>query len=590
MEFKNSDGAAAARTVCWSLHLCPSNEYPRSHRIPSEKHFVIRRFQYMFWRHLAAVCIWLFSMTMPAASQPVSSQEAIYQYAVTQAHRMTYLWIPPDCASVRGLIVAFANLTERQWLEDPAVRKVAERQCLGIVWIGPGDDSILNADMKLGAGEALQATFSALARVSGFPELEFAPVIPTGHSAHGQFAWRFAQWAPERTIAALPIKTVPLPGNLNLPGIPLLYLVGETTEWPEYRDGRIGDRDFFWPHVRESALRLRQANPENLIGVVTDPGGGHFDWSPADGRLVALFIEKACLTRLPNHTSEHAPVHLRPITANQGWLTDSSGVQPDRWPPEPYAHYRGNASQAYWFFDREMAEAAVRFNGDRVARKHQMLTFEQDGALLPVATQGFAALKFEPDADGITFKLKPAFLPAIPPELIGAGTPLGHAEGPIHLEVITGPAEQLAPDTFRIEMGRGDESGDIWIEEENDGNREFRKAVQPGKLTIPARLTEGIPQQIQFDPTPDLRPTAGPVLLHASSTSGLPVRFFVNYGPARVKGDRLVLSEIPKYARFPIEVEVIAYQWGRLADKSGPGIQTAEPISRKFRIEINPHR
>ena len=216
-----------------------------------------------------------------------------------------------------------------------------------------------------------------------------------------------------------------------------------------------------------------------------------------------------------------------------------------------------------------------------------MLTFEQDGALLPVATQGFAALKFEPESDGITFKLKPAFLPAIPPELVRAGTPLGHADGPIHLKVITGPAEQLGPDTFRVAMGRGDER-DIWIEEENDGNQEFRKAVQPGKLSIPARLTEGTPQQIHFDPIPDLRPTAAPIPLHASSTSGLPVRFFVNYGPAIAKGDRLVLNEIPKYARCPIEVEVIAYQWGRLADEFGPAIQTAEPISRKFRIEINP--
>jgi hypothetical protein len=525
---------------------------------------------------------------MMTAFWPVRAEEPIYQFAVTQANRTTYLWIPPQCASVRGLIVAFANLTERQWLQDPAVRAVAVRQCLGIVWIGPGDESILNADMKPEAGQALQETFRALAHASGFPELEFAPVIPTGHSAHGQFAWRFAEWAPERTIAALPIKTIPLPGKLDLPGIPLLYLVGETTEWPQYRDGRIGDRDFFWPRVRDSALRLRQANPGNLIGVATDPGGGHFDWSRADGRLIALFIDKACAARLPRKSSGPGPVHLRSLKASEGWLADTGGVQPDRWPPAAYAKYWGNASQSYWFFDREMAEAAVGFNGDRVTRKHQMLTFEQDGALLPVAVQGFAPLKFEPEADGITFRLKPAFVQAIPPELICAGTPLGRADGPIRLTVIAGPAEQLAPDTFRVAMGRGNDGGDIWIEEQNDGDRQFRKAVQPGKLSIPPRLTEGAPQQIHFDPIPDLRPAATPMLLHASSTSGLPVRFFVNYGPARIAGNRLVISEVPKYARCPIEVEVIAYQWGRPANQFGAAIQSAEPISRKFQIEINP--
>lgn len=526
------------------------------------------------------------TVVLMARSNPLSADDAIYQYAVTVAHRTTYLWVPPHCPSVRGLIVAFANLTERQWLEDPSVRGVAAQECLGIVWIGPGDESILNADMKPGAGQALQDTFKALAHVSGFSELEFAPVISTGHSAHGQFAWRFAEWAPERTIAAIPIKTVPLPKNLDLPGIPMLYLVGETTEWPQYRDGRIGDRDFFWPRVRASALRMREANPENLVGVVTDPGGGHFDWSPADGKLLALFIEKACLARLPQYAPEHGPVHLHPITADRGWLTDSGGVQPDHWPPAPYAQYRGSARDAYWFFDREMAEAAARFAGDRVTRKKQMLTFEQDGALLPVARQGFAALKFEPERDGIIFRLNPVFLPLIPPELVGAGTPLGHADGPIRLMVITGPAKQIGLDTFRVSMRRGDDGGDIWIEEENDGNRIYRKEVQPGKLEIPSRLTEGTPQQIHFEPIPDMRLTAAPIHLRAWSTSGLPVRFYINYGPAQIVGDRLTVTQFPRFARCPIEVEVIAYQWGRMADKFGPAIQSAESVSRKFRIDV----
>lgn len=517
-------------------------------------------------------------------STPLPAEDAVYQYAITQAHRTTYLWVAPDCKSVRGLIVAFANLTERQWLEDPSVRRVSEKECLGIVWIGPGDESALNADMKPGAEEALRETFRALAKVSGFSEIEFAPVISTGHSAHGQFAWRFAESAPQRTIAAIAIKTVPFPQNLDVPGIPMLYLVGETTEWPEYRDGRPGDRDVFWPRVRASALRLREANPENLIGVVTDPGGGHFDWSPPDGKLLALFIEKACLARLPKNSPGPGLVHLRSISANQGWLTDAAGVQPDTWPPAPYALYRGNATQAYWFFDREMAVAAASFDGDRVAREKQMLTFDQDGALLPVAKEGFARLKFEPEKDGITFRLKPAFLPKVPPELVGSGRALGHAGGPIHLQVITGPAEQVGPETFRIAMRRGDDGGDIWIEEQNGGNREYRKAVQPGKLTIPARLTAGSPQKIRFEPIPDLSPASGPIRLRASSTSGLPVRFYIDYGPARLEGERLALTQVPQFARCSIEVEVIAYQWGRMADQFGPAVETAEPVSRRFRV------
>jgi len=229
-----------------------------------------------------------------------------------------------------------------------------------------------------------------------------------------------------------------------------------------------------------------------------------------------------------------------------------------------------------------MALAPDAFNGDRVKRRKEILTFDQDGRLLPVAKQGFAPLKLEPEVDGITFKLKPAFLTAVPPELIGAGTPLGHANGPIHLSVITGPAEQIGPEAFRVAMGRGDNGGDIWIEEQQDGNAELRKSVQPGRLHIPARLTEGTTQSIRFDPIADVRPSSAPILLHAASTSGLPVRLYVEYGPAQIAGDRLILTQIPRYAMRPVEVKVVAYQWGRMKNGDSPAIQTANPIARTF--------
>lgn len=528
---------------------------------------------------------WLLLVSIVTVNSGVvfAAPEAVYQYSVPVAHRTAYLWIPPVCPAIRGVLVAFANLSERQWLEDPAIRAESARQCLGILWIGPGDESILNADLKPGAGEALQQMFRDFAAKSGFAELEFVPVIPTGHSAHGQFAWRFAQWAPERTVAAIPIKTVPLPPDLDLPGIPLLYVVGETTEWPQYRDGRPGDRDFFWPEVRDSALKLRHLDPENLVAVATDPGSGHFDWSASGGELVALYIEKACSYRLPAHSPSHGPVALRPLRADSGWLTDAAGVQPDKFPPAAYANYSGNPGDAYWFFDRELALATAAFNGDRVQRRKQMLTFEQDGQLLPVAKQGFAPIKFEPEPDGITFKLVPAFLPAVPGELIGAGTPLGHAGGEIHLKVITGPAEQIGPDEFRIAMRRGNNGGEIWIEEQQDGDAEFRKAVQPGRVQFPARLTDGTPQSIQFDPIPDLKSSSSAIVLHARSTSGLPVRFYVEYGPAQVVGDRLILTEVPEFAKLPMEVKVIAYQYGYAAQSGGAlAVQTAEPVARTF--------
>lgn len=514
-----------------------------------------------------------------------TSYAAVYQYAVPVADRTAYLWIPSNCRFVRGVIISFDNLTERKWLEDPYIREAASQECLGEVWLGHGSDAVVGIEMKSGSGEALLQMLRDFAEASGFRELAYAPVIAMGHSAHGPFAWNFAEWAPERTIAAIPVKTYPLPEQLQLKGVPLLYVVGETTEWPQYRDGRRGDRNFFWPVVQQSALQLRKQQADIPLGVATEPGGGHFDWSEAQARLIALYLRKACQYRLPLHFPKDAPPKLRPLDIKRGWLTDARGLEPDRYPPAPYSLYIGRREEAYWSFDRETALAMTAFNGDRKKRKTQMLTFRQDGKLLPVAKQGFAALKFEAEEDGVSFVLHPDFLSEVPEDLVGAGEPLGHAEGPIRLSVITGPVEQLGPNRFRLAMDRGNSGADLWIQEEQRGDNEYRKAVQPGKIHLPERFTAGQAQTIDFAPIPNQVWGSASIPLRAISNAGLPVRFFVEYGPAEVREDKLVLTQVPQRATKDIPVKVIAYQWGRLpGGKDKPAVQSALPVARYFQV------
>jgi hypothetical protein len=499
---------------------------------------------------------------------------------VLEGDRRVYLWVPPACRNVRGLVVAFKNLTEQRWLEDPIVRGAASEECLGVVWIGAGRRSSLSADMGPGAGDAFLAMQRDLAQASGFPEIANAPIIPTGHSAQGQFAWRFAEWAPERTIAAIPIKTVPLPANLDLHGVPLLYVVGQTTEWPQYRDGRIGDRDFFWPNVRRSALALRTAHPDAVIAVAVDPGGGHFDWSDSLARLLALYIHKACASRLPPSGAKSGPTPLRALSYQSGWLLDSAGMDADRFKPAPVKNYTGIPGEAYWVFDRETADSVERVQGDRIARKKQMLSFNQGSRILPVAVQGFAALAFEPDSDGITFHLDPAYLASTPNQLVNGGNALGHADEAIHLSDITGPIIQTGPYTFAFALSR--ESGsDGWIEEEANQTAEYRKAVQPGKITLNG-ISAGLPQHILFDEIAPRKATRAPIMLHASSDAGLPVRFYVVSGPAWIEGDRLTIAEFPLGGASQIPIIVTAYQTGRAANGNQPAVQRADPVTQQF--------
>ncbi|MGD0518849.1 MAG: hypothetical protein ABSA26_15040, partial [Thermoguttaceae bacterium] len=113
--------------------------------------------------------------------------DAVYQYSVPVGSRRAYLWIPPRCMRVRGIIISLANLLERNWLEDPIIRRAAEDEGLGIVWLGPGakgpggSPKALTADMREGAGEALQKMFKDLAEESGYAEIKFAPIIAMGH-------------------------------------------------------------------------------------------------------------------------------------------------------------------------------------------------------------------------------------------------------------------------------------------------------------------------------------------------------------------------------------------------------------------------
>ena len=477
------------------------------------------------------------------------SSGAVYQYALKFGTRgVAFMWIPEKCTHVRGIIWSMQNLMERNWLEDPIIRGAAADEGLAIVYVA-GNDPSITWEMKPDSVEATKRLFTELAQESGYSEIAFTPILWVGHSFHGR-TWIFANAMPERTIAAIPIRTYPLPDSLGFTGIPLCYVVGQTTELPQYSDGRPGGRDFFWPVVRDTSLALRAANPSNLISVVVYPGGTHTDWDDTQARFVALYIRKACQYRLPKETPATGPVKLRSIAPESGWLTDSGLIEPDHFAPAPYRDYPGDPKKAYWFFDRETALAAVAFDGDRQPREQQMVTFVQDGKPLAVKP-GLAGgqLKFEPEADGLTFKVEGGFLSEIPAGLVGAGTKLGHAaSGAFKFRKITGPVVQTGPNTFRIQFdgqSDGDGEGGASIMVEHPGDAHYRRAVQPMNVQIPARLTEGKPQVLTFPKIENQPANVKSLALRAASDSGLPVDYYVVAGPAEVAGGVLKLTPGP---------------------------------------------
>jgi hypothetical protein len=509
-----------------------------------------------------------------------AAKNAVYQYAVNVGSKQAYLWIPPKSKQVKGIIISFANLLERNWLEDPIIRKTAAKNNLAIILIELSTDGI-TPDLTPSGKQAFLKMLADFANQSGYPEIAFAPFIPIDHSVHGVFTWNLPNWLPERTIAAIPVKTFALPPQLGFGGIPICYLIGETDEWPPIKDGRPWSRDFIWPIIRHSAVQLRTANENNLVSVITDAGGGHLDWSNRLSKFMALFIDKACQYRLPENAPTNALVKLKVIKPASGWLTDTGGLARDKFKPARYQQYQGDLKTACWFFDKEIADAAVAFTGERTSHQKQMLTFIQNGQQIPITKQGFVALQFLPEHDGISFKLQGDFLSTVPNEFIGAGTPLGHADGDITYRVITGPGVQISPGKFRVEFNRSSPGGDIWIQEEHPGNRVYKRAVQPAQMKLPAKLTAGKPQHISFPIIIDQHAGVKQIRLSANTDTGLPVRYYVISGPAYVQGNILHFTPIPVKSRYPVKVTITAYQWGRITE---PLDQTAEPVTQSFYI------
>src|SRR5688572_21009263 len=51
-----------------------------------------------------------------------------------------YLWIPPDCRYVRGVVVGQQNMLEERILEHPEFRNTMAELGLAVVWISPSMD------------------------------------------------------------------------------------------------------------------------------------------------------------------------------------------------------------------------------------------------------------------------------------------------------------------------------------------------------------------------------------------------------------------------------------------------------------------
>ena len=533
-------------------------------------------------KYFLVVLLSLFMQTTRVAAAPwqwsVEIKELISEE--TNAHPSAYLWIPENCKQVRAVIIGQHNMTEETIFEHPEFRKNMGKLGIAEIWITPGIDQ--RWDVTKGTQQIFETMMKNLSEISGYAELEFAPVIPIGHSAMATYPWNFAAWNPERTLAVLSIHgdspRTHLTGygraNLDwgtrtIEGIPSLMVMGED-EW--------------WEDRLITSFDYRREYPNAPLSFLADAGHGHFDISDELIDYLSLFLKKAVEYRLPKHSSSDIPVQLIPVEAKNGWLAD-------RWRKNEkptaeaasYDKYEGDKHHAFWYFDKEMADTTEKYYANERGKTEQYIGFEQKGKLITFNPKSHVRMSpsFQPEADGVTFHLKAVYTDTLRNEYSKE-----HSTRPLRMSRICGPVEVVNDTTFtvrfyRMGLDNPKRTGGICLMASVKQDHKYRSAVQQVEIRIPYRNKEGISQRIIFPKLSDVKASVKKISLNGTADSGLPVYYYVKEGPAEIKRDKLVLTKIPPRAKFPVKVTVVAWQYGRSGE---PKVQTAEAVEQSFYI------
>lgn len=477
--------------------------------------------------------------------------------------KRAYMWISPRTERVKGVIFSCHNAMEQGVIESPEFREAMAQMNFAIVWLTPAIEPSNVFYAGNGAQKIFERTMRDLAEVSGYAEIEYAPVVWMGHSARASEPYNFGAWNPDRALALISLhgdsphsqvlccnNTNPDWGERTIDGIPTLMCVGEY-EWGEFRI--------------ESAFPFMRRYPQSTLSLLCDAGHGHSDISEQEIQYLVSFIRKAVEYRMPEGWSGEGKPRLHKINPRDGWLAD-------RWhkdtPPQaeaaPYDEYMGLRDSAFWYFDEEMVRLTEAYYARERGKESREIEIWQQG-------ERVERLRFRPLEDGLSYRVNL--------KLSGSKA----TKEPIRLRRESGAVEIVDDSTLRVRFNqagfRDRRVADLGVCAYLPADKRYKRAVTMLGVRIPMSIENGQPQTITFPALSDVKRGAEGIKLAATSTSGLSVEYYVEQGAAHIEGDRLIFDEMPPRAKLPMKVEVIAWQYG--IDGKW---QSAESVSREFYI------
>lgn len=427
---------------------------------------------------------------------------------------VAYLWVPEGCKQVKAVMLSQQNMTEEAIYKNPRFQAKMKKLGVAMVWVAPAFNN--NWDPNSGAQNIFEELMANLADNSGHLEIAKAPMIPLGHSAQATFPWNFAAWNPDRTLCIISFHgdaprtnlcgygaaNVEWGRNRNIDGIPGLMVEGEY-EW--------------WEARVNPALAFRMMYPESCISFLCDTGRGHFDCGDRTADYIAKFIQKSLEQRL------NADGSLRKLNPKGSYLAErfhsdmigtdgaDKGKAPEnantsRPQPAPYALYKGDKHDAFWYFDKEMAELTEARYKETAGKKVQYVGFEYQGKLISFneKAQGGMQIKIEDassensssvnanskEKKAIRIHLKAVYTDASHNVLSSV-----HGKKAPHIEVICGPLKKINDTTFEVypyEAGWDNprRSFTAWVVAVADADGNYKGAVQPLRIDLPKSICE----------------------------------------------------------------------------------------------------
>ena len=319
------------------------------------------------------------------AAEPLWPYEMDYgacvKHAKSRNQAGVLAWAAPGAKRIRAVLIIMINTDSKIFGEHAAVRAVAAKREMGIVYLRC-------PEVHYNLNEAKDTTIihgilDTTARKTGIAEFRHAPWITFGKSASGKFPF-FMGWVyPKRTIASISYHaetpTWPVAAWAKLDGETILHTsVNGHTEW-----GGTWHR-----HVRPALLNYRTIGWLTNQVVVHRVGHGKYPdvhGSAGWGRkfpdrvtcidvwdYLALFIDRAIAARVPQDAyPTDGPVRLKQVRDCEGYLIEprvEDLLDEGRGKALPrLIHQAADVPEAkrrgmFWVADRQLAEAWFRLH------------------------------------------------------------------------------------------------------------------------------------------------------------------------------------------------------------------------------------